>query len=82
MPTLSEFIDNRFEPWAKAQFVKTSPKTWWDYYKVGIKAVRNYKPLADATLIDITSETVSGFAAHLQAQGLRVTTVSREEKAR
>jgi hypothetical protein len=28
MPTLKEFIVTRFEPWAKAQFEHTSPKTW------------------------------------------------------
>ena len=33
-PTL-EFIDSRFEPWAKATFEKTSPKTWFDWYRVG-----------------------------------------------
>ncbi len=27
VPTLTEFIDSRFEPWAKATFEKTSPKT-------------------------------------------------------
>ena len=43
-PTLAEFIDNRFEPWAKATFEKTSPKTWRDYYKVGIKTIRELWP--------------------------------------
>jgi hypothetical protein len=27
VPTLAEFIEIRFEPWAKATFEKTSPKT-------------------------------------------------------
>src|SRR5262252_1663926 len=58
-PTLAEFIENRFEPWARATFEKTSFKTWRDYYKVGIKAVRNYKPLVDAKLNQITTETVA-----------------------
>jgi integrase len=75
-PTLAEFIENRFEPWVKATFEKTSPKTWRDYYKVGIKAIRNYKPLVDAQLTEITSETAAAFAAYRQALGLQVTTVN------
>src|SRR5215469_10682115 len=75
-PTLAEFIENRFEPWAKATFEKTSPKTWRDYYRVGLLAIKNYKPLAGATLGTITSETVADFAAHRQSLGLQVSTVN------
>ena len=75
-PTLAESIDNRFEPWAKATFEKTSPKTWRDYYKVGIKTIRNYGPQGNSKLTEITSETASGFGAYRQAQGMQVTTVN------
>jgi integrase len=75
-PTLAEFIVNRFGPWARATFEKTSPKTWRDYYKVGIRAICNYSPLANSKLNEITSETASGFGAYRQAQGLQVTTVN------
>src|SRR5450432_651375 len=74
--TLREFIDNRFEPWARATFEQTSIKTWRDYYKVGINAIREYKPLVDATLGAITSEDVSGFAAYRLTKGLQVTSVN------
>src|SRR4029077_14164479 len=73
-PTLKEFIDNRFEPWAKATFEKASPKTWLAWYRVGLRAIKNYKPLADSKLDEITSETLADFAAHRQAQGLQVST--------
>src|ERR1700704_4639319 len=43
-PTLGHFIDNRFEPWARATFEKTSPKTWFDWYRVGLRAIKAYKP--------------------------------------
>jgi integrase len=76
VPTVAEFIEKRFEPWARGTFEKSSPKTWRDYYKVGIKAIQNYKPLAEAKLSETTSETALGFAAHRQAQGLQVTTVN------
>ena len=44
VPTLKEFIENRFEPWAKAQFEKTSPATWRRWYRYNLDlwcAVRN-----------------------------------------
>ena len=75
-PTLAQFIENRFEPWAKARFEKSSPKTWLDWYRVGIRAIKGYKPLADSKLDEITSETLADFAAHRQAKGLQISTVN------
>lgn len=76
VPTLTEFIDKRFEPWAKARFEKTSPKTWFDWYRVGLRNIKAYKPLANARLDEISSETVMGFAAYRQAQGLQISSVN------
>lgn len=73
---LSDFIEKRFEPWAKARFEKSSPKTWRDYYRVGLLAIRNYKPLAGMRLDEITSETVADFAASRQSAGLQISTVN------
>src|ERR1700732_648448 len=75
-PTLSQFIDLRFEPWAKATFEKTSPKTWFDYYRVGLRNIKGYKALANAKIDEISTETVMGFAAYRQAKGLQVSTVN------
>lgn len=75
-PILSDFVEKRFEPWAKARFEKSSPKTWRDYYRVGLLAIKNYRPLAGTALGEITSETVADFAAHRQSQGLQVSTVN------
>jgi integrase len=74
--TLAAFIDSRFEPWAKATFEKASPKTWFDYYRVGLRNIKAYKDLANAKLDEISSETVMGFAAFRQARGLQVSTVN------
>jgi len=74
--TLAEFCDDRFEPWAKATFGKSSPKTWLDFYRVGLRAIRNYRSLASLRLDDITSERASEFAAYRQSQGLQVSTVN------
>jgi len=75
-PILNDFIEKRVEPWAKARFEKFSPKTWRDYYRVGLLAIKSYKPLAAMKLDEITSETVADFAAHRQAEGLQVSTVN------
>jgi integrase len=75
-PTLAEFIDNRFEPWARSRFEKTSPKTWVGYYRVGLSAIKGYRPLVGAKLDAITSETVADFAAHRQSAGMQVSTVN------
>ncbi|MGC1902190.1 MAG: hypothetical protein WA715_00045 [Candidatus Acidiferrum sp.] len=75
-PTLREFIDNRFEPWARATFEKNSPKTWLDWYRVGLRAIRRHEPLAHCKLGDITGETIADFAAHRQAEGLQVSSVN------
>jgi integrase len=74
--SLAQFIDNRFEPWAKATFEKASPKTWFDWYRVGLRAIKAYKPLADSSLDKITSETLADFAAHRQTKGLQVSTIN------
>jgi integrase len=74
--TLSDFIEKRFEPWAKRRFEKSSPKTWRDYYRVGLTAIKNYKPLATMKLDEITTETVADFAAYRQSTGLQISTVN------
>ncbi|MGA9143540.1 MAG: site-specific integrase [Candidatus Acidiferrales bacterium] len=74
--SLVKFIDERFEPWAKATFEKSSPKTWLDWYRVGLRAIRGYKPLADSMLNEIRGEMVAEFAAYRQSNGLQVSTVN------
>jgi len=74
--TLAKFCDERFEPWAKSTFEKNSPKTWLDFYRVGIRTIKNYKPLSGLRLDEITSERASEFSAYRQSQGLQVSTVN------
>src|SRR5690348_6600896 len=76
VPTLGEFIDKRFEPWAKAAFEKTSPKTWFDWYRVGLRAIKQYKRLANLPLGEITTERISEFAAHRQTERRQVSTIN------
>src|ERR1022692_4465539 len=76
VPTLAEFIDKRFEPWARSTFETSSIKTWRDFYKVGIRAINEYKQLASLKLDEITSERASEFAAYRQGKGRKVSTVN------
>jgi integrase len=75
-PTLAEFIDRRFEPWARATFETSSIKTWRDFYRVGIRAIKEYKEIAGLKLDEVTSEKAADFAAHRQAKGRKVSTVN------
>src|SRR5438105_12790627 len=69
----TEFVEKRFEPWVKST---TAFKTWRDFYGVGLRAINEYKPLANARLDEITSETAAEFAAHRQSRGLQISTVN------
>jgi len=73
VPTLVDFIKQRFEPWAQAS---TAAKTWLDYYRPGIRALQSHKPLAGLNLNDITSEKAADFAAWRQSAGLQVSSVN------
>jgi integrase len=72
-PTLAAFLSGRFEPWAEAS---TSPKTWLDYYRPGIRTIQAYKPLANLRLDEITSEKAADFASWRQSAGLQVSSVN------
>ena len=73
VPTLADFISQRFEPWAEAS---TSPKTWIDYYRPGIRTIKTYKTLTNLRLDEITSEKAADFAAWRQSAGLQVSSVN------
>ena len=73
IPTLAEFSEKRFEPWARSS---TSSKTWLDYYRPGLRAIQRYKALATLTLDEVTSERASDFAAWRQSEGLQVSSVN------
>src|SRR5215471_20357412 len=42
-PTLVEFCEKRFETWIKTT---TAKKTWLDFYRVGLRALKAYRPLS------------------------------------
>ena len=69
VPTLAQYLEGRFTPWARATFEKASPKTWQDWYRVQIANISAYLPLTQRKLDAITSEHAADYAAHLQMKG-------------
>jgi integrase len=80
VPTLSEFLSQRFQPWAKSRFERNVLKTWL-WYRTSIRAILKYKPLASAPLNTISSETISEFAAHRQSLKMQVSSVNNTLRA-
>jgi integrase len=75
-PTLGEFLENRFTPWARASFEKASPKTWTGWYRTQLANINAYPPLVDRKLDSITSEHAADYAAHLQTKGWKPSSVN------
>jgi integrase len=73
VPTLAEFCKKRFEPWCESA---TTPKTWRDFYRVGLLAIKGYAPLANLALDAIGSEKIADFASYRRARGLQVSSVN------
>ena len=76
VPTLAEFIGGRFEPWARANFEHTSPKTWLGWYRTNLRALNAYAPLAERKLDEITGENAADFAASRQSEGLQASSIN------
>src|SRR5262249_48383451 len=76
VPTLKEFIENRFKPWAKAQFETAWRKTWKGWYRTNLRVLSGFPALAGKRLDQITTEDVANFAAHRLADKMQVSTVN------
>jgi integrase len=76
IPTLKEFIDNRFEPWTKAQFERSSPKTWTGWYRTNLKLLAGFPGLSNKKLDEISSEDAAAFAAHRQTKKMQVSSIN------
>jgi integrase len=69
--TLADFLVKRIEPWAK---VRPS----WLWFRSGIRPLLKSKHIAGLRLDEITSETIAGYAARRQGDGLQVGSINRE----
>src|SRR5215471_11706981 len=70
IPTLAEFIKDRFEPWCTGRFPAAS-KTWHSWYRPGLRSITSFSPLSSRLITEITSEHIDGFAAHLSGKRLQ-----------
>jgi len=76
VPTLAEFIENRFTPWARATFEQASPKTWTGWYRTQLTNISAYPALVNRKLDTITSEHAADYAAYLQTKGWQPSSVN------
>ena len=76
VPTLAEFIEDRFTPWARATFEKASPKTWTGWYRTQLANISAYPALVNRKLDAITSEHAADYAAYLQAKEWKASSVN------
>jgi len=74
-PSLTEFTNTRFEPWAKATFEENARKSWL-WYRTGIRSLLSSKQLAGSALDEITGETASEFASLRLSKKLQISTVN------
>src|SRR5260370_26059137 len=56
IPTLADYIENRFTPWARATFEQASPKTETGCYRTQLVTIYSCSPLESRKLNSITSE--------------------------
>ena len=76
VPTLGDYIENRFTPWARTTFEQASPKTWTGWYRTQLANISAYAPLVNRKLDGITSEHAADYAAHLQTKGWQPSSVN------
>jgi hypothetical protein len=75
VPTLAQFLTDCILPWAEATLAANTPKNA-KWYRREIRALKEYKPLANAPLEGINGELTSRFAAQRIQQGRRIATVN------
>jgi integrase len=75
VPTFKQFCDDRFRPWAKSSFEKSTINTW-RWFRTEIRALLDYKPISNAPLDTINNELAAAFASHRQLDGIQVSTVN------
>jgi integrase len=77
VPTLVDFADKQFLPWAESAF--SAKRKTWLYYRNGVRRLKSYAPLASVSMDDPKlGEKTSGYVATRQAKGLQVASINRE----
>jgi integrase len=76
VPTLQEFAEKQFLPFAEKQFA-ARPKTL-GFYENGVKNLLAHKPLSRLPLDAITTGNIATYAAARKEAGLAIASVNRE----
>lgn len=76
VPTLREFIDNDFTPFVESRFAN-KVKTL-EYYRIGLKNLREFEPLANSVLDAITGDKIAAFIAKRRQAGLAIASINRQ----
>jgi integrase len=75
VPTIAEFGDGEFLTFVESRFAK-KPKTL-EYYKVGLKRLKGFAPLAKSKLDSIAPATITDFIDRLRSEKLEISTINR-----
>ncbi len=75
VPTLVDFCQSRFEPWARSNFEHNCQNNWL-WYRAGLRAILGYRPLANQHLDKIGGEEIAEFVVKRQVQGLQVSSIN------
>lgn len=76
VPTLAEFAEERFRPFAQATFA-AKPKTLV-YYENGLNNLMAFDKLADERIDEITSELIAVYIAKRHNDKLEISSINRE----
>lgn len=76
VPTLREFIDNDFAPFVESRFASKA-KTL-EYYRIGLKNLREFEPLANSLLDAITGDKIASFISKRRQTGLAIASINRQ----
>jgi hypothetical protein len=74
-PTLAEFAEGEFLPFIETRFAK-KPKTL-EYYKTGLKHLKEFAPLAKSRLDAIAQSAVTDLVDRLRTAELEVSSINR-----
>jgi Phage integrase SAM-like domain len=73
--TLSEFAEQEFLPFVESRFA-AKPKTL-EYYKTGLKRLKEFSPLARCKLDAITPSAITDFIEVLRSDKLQISSINR-----
>src|SRR5262249_14480029 len=75
-PTLADFAQLRFLPWAETTFA-SKPKTWLWYWN-GVRRLLEFTPISHLKVDELSSEQIAAYVGYRQTRGLEVSSINRE----